>query len=89
MGYILITVCEREIATELFDLYEQAFAKMLEELGQEYSKEEDFKETWEEFLVANPQEYECDCFGYSKYTAWSNVDDDKLCDWKIVPIPVY
>lgn len=30
--------------------------------------------------------YDCDSFGFSSRSAWSNLDDDRNCDWQIVSI---
>ena len=78
--YMLISVFEREILTEQFDTLEEAHARMMEELKEDFDKDD-----WDE--VAN--ETLCDDyedFGFGIDWAWSNLDDDCNCDWKIVEI---
>lgn len=82
--YMLISVFERTIQTEVHPTLEAARAAMMAELKEEFMK--DGTETeWEE--IESQDEFECSDFAFSKLTAWSNLDDDCNCDWQIVPIP--
>ena len=38
------------------------------------------------YLVEMIISYDCDSFGFSSRSAWSNLDDDRNCDWQIVSI---
>ena len=57
---------------------------MLEELKPEFMKYHSESE-WD--AIKSHQSYECDSFGFSSQSAWSNLDDDRNCDWQIVSIP--
>ena len=81
--YLLISVYEREIATELFATFQEARDQMLCELKEEFCKGNSVDD-WE--AVAGFPEYDCDDFSFSEKTAWSNLDDDCNCDWLIVEI---
>ena len=81
--YLLISVYEREIATELFATFQEARDQMLCELKEEFCKGNSVDD-WE--AVAGLPEYDCDDFSFSEKTAWSNLDDDCNCDWLIVEI---
>lgn len=83
-AYLLISVCERDIQTETHPTLEAARAAMLAELKKEFLKECSEAE-WED--IESRDEFECSDLGFSKLSAWSNMDDDCYCDWKIVPIP--
>ena len=83
-AYILISVCERDIHTEVHPSLEAARAAMLAELKKEFVKECSETE-WDD--IASQEKFECSDMGFSKLSAWSNMDDDCYCDWKIVPIP--
>lgn len=82
--YMLISVCEREIVTKQFDTLEEAQKQMISELKYEFDKYDDYKITWDE--IENEDSFECDYFGFGAGWAWSNLDDDYNCDWKIVEI---
>lgn len=78
--YILISVFEREIMTEIFDDPEAARAQMMRELFDEFKKE-DME------IVYHPEGVEDEeKFGYGTSWAWSNIDDNCMCDWKIVKL---
>ena len=81
--WMLISVCERDIVSEQFETYEDARSQMLKELGYEFEKE--YTEDWEE-IKENGIVYTYDDFGFDKFSAWSNIDDDCNCDWLIVGI---
>lgn len=83
-AHLLISVCERDIQTEVHPSLEAARAAMLAELRKEFLKEGAEAE-WEE--IESRDSFECSDFAFSKFSAWSNIDDDCYCDWKIVPIP--
>lgn len=81
--FLLITVCERDIATEVFPSFEKARKQMMDELKDEFTKGNNPSE-WETY-EALPR-FECDNFCFTETTAWSNLDDDNNCDWLIIPI---
>ena len=81
--FLLISVCERDIATEVFPSLEKARKQMMDELKDEFVKGNKPSE-WMEY--ENLPRYERDDFGFTKTTAWSNLDDDNNCDWLIIPI---
>lgn len=83
-AHLLISVCEREITTEIYPNLEAARKAMLDELKDEFLKGDDEAE-WDE--IVSHEEFECSDFAFTKLTAWSNLDDDCNCDWQIVPIP--
>lgn len=83
-AFLLISVFEREIMTEGFFTQEAAKAAMLAELKKEFLKENEEGE-WEH--IAAQEEFECDCFGFGSDCAWSNLDDDCNCDWRIISLP--
>lgn len=73
--YMLISVCEREIATEQYPTLEAAQARMLYEL-----------ETFggvENPAVGMEEDGE---FAIHEMSAWSNVKDDMKQDWLIIHI---
>lgn len=78
--YMLISVCEREIMTELFRNFQDAQQTMLEEL-RDQAKQKDVEVDITLGLVNDEELY-----GYGGDWAWSNVDDDYYCDWKIVEV---
>ena len=83
-AHLLISVCERNISTEIHPTLDAARAAMLTELKDEFLKDGTEAE-WDRITANDECEY--DCFGFDKLTAWSNLDDDCNCDWQIVPIP--
>ena len=81
--FMLITVCERDISTAVFPSLARARKQMLAELKAEFAKRY-AKDEWTEY--EDLPLYEDNEFGFTETTAWSNLDDDKNCDWLIVPI---
>ena len=91
--YLLITVCEREIAVEWFTDFKAARAQMLEELGEEFATSahnpNDGGETWRQIAAHTKfddyagEEYN---FAFGATWAWSNLDRDWNMDWKIVEV---
>lgn len=81
--FLLISVCERDIATEVFPSLEKARKQMMDELKDEFTKGNKPSE-WKEY--EDLPRYECDDFCFTETTAWSNLDDDNNCDWLIIPI---
>ena len=81
---MLISVFERDISTEVFPNREAARITMLAELKKEFLKDNE-EDEWDA-LTAHDS-FECESFGFSQNSAWSNLDDDCNCDWQIVPIP--
>lgn len=79
--YMLISVFERSIFTENFDSFEDARQAMLRELR---DKAEDKGIEIDTTLDWVDDE---ELYGYGNDWAWSNVDDDCNCDWKIVELP--
>lgn len=82
--WILISVKDREITTEQFKTFAEAHEQMLNELEKEFDKG-DYDQSWEE-IKSLGEKVETSDFGFTRITAWSNVDDDCNCDWKIVSI---
>lgn len=81
--FLLISVCERDIATEEFPSLEQARKQMIDELKDQFIKGNN-PSKWEAY--ADLPRYECNDFCFTETTAWSNLDDDNNCDWLIIPI---
>lgn len=77
MRYMLITVIDREIMTELFDSKEEAVSAMKKEMVDEAKVPEDALKTYDE--------YEETGFGFGEESGWANGRND--CDWRIVDIP--
>lgn len=84
--FLLVTVCERDISTQIFLSFDKARKQMMEELKDEFIKSED-EDEWEAY--ENLSRYEGNDFSFTETTAWSNLDDDNNCDWLIVPIGDY
>lgn len=82
--YLLISVFEREISTEPFPSLNAARHAMLAELKAEFLKE-NIEAEWDEIMAHDA--FECDSFGFGECSAWSNLDDDCNCDWRIVTLP--
>lgn len=80
-NYMLISVFEREINTKVFPDFVSARKQMVEELKAELSKDEDEYDISDDMMVDDN-----DLFGINMISAWSNIDDDCNCDWKIVAI---
>lgn len=79
--YMLISVFERSIMTEIFDNIKDARQAMLRELrDQAIQKDVEIDTTLD--CVDDEELY-----GYGSDWAWSNIDDDCNCDWKIVELP--
>lgn len=78
-----ISVFERDITTAVFPNPEMARTTMLEELETEFLKYHSESE-WN--AIKSQRSYDCDSFGFSSRSAWSNLDDDRNCDWQIVSI---
>lgn len=81
--FMLVTVCERDITTAVFPSFAKARKQMMGELKDEFLKGND-KDEWEKY--ENLTIYEGNDFSFTETTAWSNLDDDQLCDWLIVPL---
>ena len=81
---MLISVFERDITTAVFPHPEMARTTMLEELETEFLKYHS-KSEWD--AIKSQRSYDCGSFGFSSQSAWSNLDDDRNCDWQITSIP--
>ena len=92
MRYMLITVCDREIVTEIFYSFDAARKKMMNgvwsevlEAGFDIDEAEQFmndeSHTWYDDWDNG------DVLEFGKSYAWSNVNDDYAMDWQIVEIP--
>ena len=77
--FILISVCDREIMTEVFNSYEEALAQRNKEMIE-------WARVPEDIFQYGPEEYEDDGFAYGKYEAYANDRCD--FDWLIVEIPM-
>lgn len=77
--YMLVSVYEREISTEFFQDFYFAHQKMMEELKKEYDKSD--RDDWVQICLS--EEFDDGELGFTKTTAYSNLDDDMSCDWKI------
>lgn len=78
--YMLISVFERKIVTEMFPTFEAAREQMMRELQEEVDKLD------EGIVLTEPCVDDEEMFGYGEDWAWSNADDDCNCDWKIVEV---
>jgi len=76
--FILISVCDRAIVTEVFDSMEEATAQRNKEMTEWAHVPSDFFDQHDE--------YEESDFGFGKYEAWANDRCD--LDWLIVEIPL-
>ena len=84
--YMLISVWEREIVTEQFDTLEAAHTQMMNELKEEFDKYDyEYDMTWDE-IVNEEKCNDYEDFGFGIDWAWSSIDDDCNCDWKIVEV---
>lgn len=81
---MLISVFERDITTAVFPHPEMARTTMLEDLETEFLKYHS-KSEWD--AIKSQRSYDCGSFGFSSQSAWSNLDDDRNCDWQIISIP--
>ena len=79
-NYMLVSVFERDISTHIYAGYTAARTAMVEGLQHEFDK------TDEVVKLAPDADYGTDDFGIGAFDAWSNLDDDCNCDWKIVRI---
>lgn len=94
MRYMLITVCDREIATEIFYSFDAARNKMLDGVWDELVESGDY-DLDEEKKFLNDESHiwhdnwnnNWEVLEFGKNYAWSNVNDDYPMDWKIVEIP--
>lgn len=93
MRYMLITVCNREIETEIFYSFDAARNKMLDGVWDELVESCDYDLDKEKrFLNDESHTWYDDWDGwgvleFGKNYAWSNVNDDYVMDWQIVEIP--
>lgn len=79
--FILISVCDREIMTEVFDSYSDALAQRNKEIIEWANvPEKAFADDEYEEIGDN------DSFGFTKYEAYANDRCD--FDWLIVEIPM-
>lgn len=91
MRYMLITVCDREIVTEIFNSFDAARNKMLDGVWDELVESGDYDlDEEKKFLNDDSHTWHddwdnWDVLEFGKNYAWSNVNDDY--DWKIVEIP--
>lgn len=83
--FILVTVCERKIETKQFETYEEAYALMMEELKKQFNNAYEGLCDWEE-VKSQGDTYVNVHFGFSKTSAWSDLEIDYKYDWKIVEI---
>lgn len=89
--YILISVYERDICTEVFDSFDAAVEQMKDELKEHFEDNKSALEygdeeiTWEEF-EEYPEDYDDISASFDDGWAWSNLNDDCNCDWKIVKV---
>ena len=83
--WMLIAVREREIMTEQFETYEDARETMLRELKYEFNRVYN-EEDWEVVIRDYPFVNTFDDFGFDKWSAWSNIDDNWNYDWAIVSV---
>jgi hypothetical protein len=77
--YMLISVCDRDILTELFDTHKEAFVQMKTEMTEQGKVP---KEVFDETDI-----YEDSDFGFGPEGGWAN-DGVNHCnfDWRIVNI---
>lgn len=77
--YVLISVCNREILTEVFTTHQEAAKMMHNEMRSMGGIEEDvFDGGW-------GQEFEGDYFGFDQWGGYVNLDKYDL-DWRIVAL---
>lgn len=84
--YMLISVFEREIITKQFNTLEEAHERMMSELKEEFDKYDfsDYGITWDK--IEKKDSFGINYFGFGVGFAWSNIDYECRCDWKIVEI---
>lgn len=92
MRYMLITVYDRDIVTEIFDSFDAARNKMLDGVWDELVESGDYDLDEEKQFMNDDNHMWLDNWNwevleFGKDYAWSNVNDDYSMDWKIVEIP--
>lgn len=91
MRYMLITACERDIETEMFEDFDTAHKVMLYELRHQFTDRGYDKDDFNNVMNNDSYTWVNDCgFAFAEFGksyAWSNVNDDYTMDWKIVEIP--
>lgn len=76
--FILISVCDREILTEVFDSHNEALTQRNKEMIE-------WAHVPEEVFRKYNEKYEESDFGFDEYQAWANDRCD--FDWLIVEVP--
>lgn len=89
--YMLITVCEREIMTDIFNTFDDARKAMMDEVWKEILESNFDIDEAAQFMNDDSHTWSSDSGYYDvlefgKYYAWSNVNDDYPMDWRIVGI---
>ena len=90
MKWILVSVFEREIQARGFETHEEARREMLCQLREEYLQSVegydmqdrlDYEKMWDS--IAENAEYNDGDIGFDGFSAYSNLDSSRNCDWKI------
>lgn len=91
MNWMLVSVFEREIHVYGFETHEKARREMMNQLREEYMRsidgydeyeKLDYEKLWDG--IAESAEYNDGDFGFDEFSAYSNLDSSRNCDWKIV-----
>lgn len=89
MTFILISVFERDIRAVKYHSYEEARSAMLQELKEELSNYLDEKTDASLTEILKGKRYDGVHFGFDESSAWSAMDEDCDCDWKIYSLANY
>lgn len=86
MRYMLITVYNRKIVTEIFESFDAARKDMMDGVWIEIRDSYFDIDEAEQFMNDESHTWD-DVLGFGKNHAWSNVNDDYPMNWHIVEIP--
>lgn len=89
MTFILISVFERDINAVKYHSYEEARTAMLQALREEVSNYLDEKADASLTEIMKSKRYDGIHFGFDEFSAWSNMDENCNCDWKIYSLANY
>lgn len=89
MTFILVSVFERDIHAVKYHSYEEAHAAMLQALKEEVSNYLDEKADASLAEILKRKRYDGVHFGFDALSAWSEMDENCNCDWKIYSLANY
>ena len=89
MSFILVSVFERDINAVKYHSYEEARTAMLDALKEELLNYWDEERHGDLAEITSHRRYDGCMFGFDESSAWSNMDENCNCDWKIYSIAKY